>query len=213
MIDPDGRAPWPITPMGFGMGMKALANRIQRAFGYEKEGYTRTSAHIKAIGDDVVSLGRVAADEFPGVGEAISVAEGDYVGAAAGLIPGGKKIKDAIESASDLKKGLKKYEVGDFDDLQKRSEVGDDLDLHHVPQKHPAAQKIENYDSKKGPAIAIPKKIHKSIPTIKGISSGSARDQLAKDARNLRNAEVPNEKVKEVIDYNKNKYPNAYKKE
>jgi hypothetical protein len=36
---------------------------------------------------------------------------------------------------------------------------------------------------------------------------------LAKDAKDLRNVGVPNSKVQEVIDYNKNKYPKSFQKE
>lgn len=122
------------------------------------------------------------------------------------------KIIGKINKVVDSTKGVKKYDVGTFEELQKKSTVGDGLDLHHVPQKKPAAQVIEGYDPKTAPAIAIPNSQHKNIPTKKGLYDGTARDQLSKDAKDLINAGVPNNKVKEVIDYNKNKYPNAYKK-
>lgn len=163
MIDPDGRAPWPITPMGFGMGMKALANRIQRAFGYEKEGYTRTSAHIKAFGDDVVSLGRVAADEFPGVGEVVSFFEGDYVGAAAGLIPGGKRIRDAIESASDLRSTSKKLDnvknpfgsKGRPDHQEKVDELAKKARAENPGMDIVTERRIQGHDSNRRPDVQV----------------------------------------------------------
>ena len=96
--------------------------------------------------------------------------------------------------------------------MQNRSEVGDGLDIHHIPQKQPASQAIENYDPKTAPAIALPQKVHKQIPTKKGKYSGTARSQLAKDARDLRNVGVSYETVKDVINYNKRRFPDAYKK-
>ncbi|WP_373550644.1 RHS repeat domain-containing protein [Haliscomenobacter sp.] len=134
----------------------------------------------------------------------------------------GEKIAAGGEVAqsmlSSTKRGTKKnsvgkYEVGDYDDLQRRSVAGDGLDLHHVPQKKPAGQVIDGYDKKNGPAIALPQRVHKTIPTKKGEYEGTARDQLAKDSRDLRKAGVSNDKVKEIIDYNKKKYPNSYEKE
>ncbi|AEE51481.1 RHS repeat protein [Haliscomenobacter hydrossis] len=111
------------------------------------------------------------------------------------------------------KKAVEKYEIGDYDDLQRRSASGDGLDLHHVPQKKPAGQVVDGYDKKDGPAIALPQKVHKTIPTKKGGYEGTARDQLAKDSKDLRKAGVPNDKVQGIIDYNKKKYPDSYEKE
>ena len=102
-IDPDGKSPWPITPAGFGWAMKSFSNRVKRAFGYEQQGYSTTEAAIKAHTDDLMVLARTAMDEVPGVGEALSLYEGDYVGAAMGVVPGGKKIKQAFDAIADVK--------------------------------------------------------------------------------------------------------------
>ncbi|WP_442962299.1 MULTISPECIES: RHS repeat domain-containing protein [unclassified Pseudomonas] len=80
----------------------------------------------------------------------------------------------------------KKYEVGKFDTLQKNSKVGDGLDIHHAAQKHPAGQIIMGYDPKTAPSIALPRAEHKLIPTVKGPFTGTPRDLLAKDAKDLR---------------------------
>lgn len=48
------------------------------------------------------SFGRSVIDEVPFVGEAVSAYEGDYAGIVIGLVPGGKKMKKALEKASDL---------------------------------------------------------------------------------------------------------------
>ena len=125
-----------------------------------------------------------------------------------------KKTDKALEKVAEInnKTGVQKYEIGDFNDLQKKSKVGDGLDIHHIPQKKPASQVIENYDPKTAPAIALPQKQHKQIPTKKGHFSGTARNQLAKDVKDLRKVGVSNETVKDVINYNKRRFPDAYKK-
>ena len=80
-------------------------------------------------------------------------------------------------------------------------------------QKHPAKQAINGYNKKTGPSIALPRGEHRAIPTKKGTYSGSARDLLAKDIRDLRNyTNTPNSALKQLIQENKNAYPNAYKK-
>ena len=57
--------------------------------------------------------GRAAADEVPGVGEALSINEGDYAGAIIGLVPGGKllrkgfnKLKSIFKKADTKSAGL-----------------------------------------------------------------------------------------------------------
>lgn len=94
----------------------------------------------------------------------------DKTFAMAAWVPGldflksGKKVSNAVEGASKVEK----YEVGLFNDLKNRSEVGDGLDVHHVSQKQPAGQVIEGYDPNTAPAIALPSGEHKQIPTLKG---------------------------------------------
>ncbi len=107
----------------------------------------------------------------------------------------------------------KKYEVGKYDDLKKRSVPGDGLDIHHAVQKHPAGQVIPGYDLKTGPSIAIPALEHSQIPTGKGIYTGTVRDLLAKDIMDLRRAtDVSNSTLKELIDLNKKMFPAVFGK-
>ena len=104
------------------------------------------------------------------------------------------------------------YDVGSANDLKGNSATGGNLDVHHVPQQQPAGQIVDGYDGKTGSAIALPKGEHRAIPTEKGDAARSPRDQLAKDARDLRNnTNAPNSKVKEVIDLAKKKYPEMNK--
>jgi len=140
--------------------------------------------------------------------EAVPIIEG--AGVLWGLARGNPKR--AIRKLDDNLGPVMKYDIGDFNVLRKHSKVGDGLDNHHVPQKSAAKQVIEGYDQKTAPSIAAPNLDHKQIPTIKGEYNGTARDLLAKDAKDLRNIGVPNERIQTLIDYNKSKYPEALKK-
>ena len=105
------------------------------------------------------------------------------------------------------------YQVGTFDTLKGLSQVGDDLAIHHVIQKHPACQIIPGYDQATGPAIALPHSEHGAVPNLRGTYSGSARDLLARDIRNLRNyTNAPNSELKDLIKLNKQKYPKSFAK-
>lgn len=134
----------------------------------------------------------------------------DYAVGALGVFPGwGKGASLALKAA----KGVGKYEVGVYDALKSRSVAGDGLDIHHVMQKNPAGQAVRGYDPATGPSIAVPRGEHSRIPTIKGEYTGTARDLLAKDIRDLRNnTNAPNSALRELIDLNKQTYPGAFGK-
>ncbi len=103
------------------------------------------------------------------------------------------------------------YEVGPANALRARSIVGDRLEVHHVMQAHPAQQIIANYDRITAPAIAISRRDHQMIPNLSGQFSGSARDVLARDIRNLRTfTSAPNTALQELIQLNKTQYPGAF---
>lgn len=90
---------------------------------------------------------------------------------------------------------------------------GDGLDIHHAGQKHPMEQIVEGYNPQKGPSIAIPRREHLNIPTVKGDYSGTARDLLAKDILDLRKyTNAPNSALRELINLNKQMYPNSFGK-
>ena len=108
---------------------------------------------------------------------------------------------------------VRAFEVGTADDLLARSIRGDKLDIHHVGQAHPLEQIIPGYNRATAPAIAVPQNPHRTIPTVRGPYTGTARDQLAKDIRDLRNyTDAPNSSLRELIDLNKQTYPNAFQK-
>ncbi|MBZ5858550.1 hypothetical protein LAQ65_15610 [Flavihumibacter profundi] len=147
-------------------------------------------------------------------GESISRSEA-VVGI--GLAVVGGKVEGAVMKTIEkavVANAVEKYEVGVAGDLAKRSVVGDGLDVHHVSQSKPAGQVIPGYNKETAPAIALPRSEHKNIPTLKGtITAGNARDQLAKDIRDLRNfTNAPNSALNQLIDINKKLFPEAFKK-
>ena len=129
---------------------------------------------------------------------------GEYAMAAFTLVTLGKGNK--------VKK-VAKYDVGAFDDLQKASAVGDNLDLHHVVQSHPGRQAIPGYNRATAPAIALPAREHRRISTVRGAYIGNARDQLAKDIMDLRmHTNAPNSSLQQLIQLNKQMYPGSFRK-
>jgi hypothetical protein len=108
---------------------------------------------------------------------------------------------------------VRAFDVGTADDLLARPVRGDRLDIHHVGQAHPLEQIIPGYNRVTAPAIAVPRAQHSAIPAVRGPYTGTARDQLAKDIRDLRNyTDAPNSSLRELIDLNKQTYPNAFQK-
>jgi len=135
--------------------------------------------------------------------------------AAIAIIPGAKLEGSLIKAGEKIVvAALEKYEVGSADKLLSKSVKGDGLDVHHVSQSKPTSQIIADYDKKTAPAIALTQAEHKAIPTLKGTATaGNARQQLAKDIKDLRkHTNAPNSSLQNLIDLNKKTYPNAFKK-
>ncbi|WP_314187293.1 RHS repeat-associated core domain-containing protein [Aggregatibacter kilianii] len=120
---------------------------------------------------------------------------------------------------------VKKYEVGAFDDLSKRS-VGDGLDIHHVGQKKIMDRLVKGYDPQKAPSIAVPSEGHTRRTSItndrvstKDINPrtnkpfDNPRDLIARDIKELRRVypDIPNSKLQELIQLNKKMYPEMRK--
>ena len=107
----------------------------------------------------------------------------------------------------DAAKGVGRYEVGTFGALKGRSVPGDGLDIHHAMQKHPAGQVVKGYDPMTGPSMAVPRNEHARLSTLKGDYTGTARDLLARDIRDLRNnTSAPNSSLGQLIELNKEMY-------
>ncbi len=118
-------------------------------------------------------------------------------------------IAGAINAGiSSLTKNLQPYDVGTHGDLKGKSTPGDGLDIHHVPQAHPAGQTIPGYDKSKAPAIALPQGEHERIPVEKGDPTRTPADQLKKDIGDLKtHTNAPSDAIQKVEELAKQKYP------
>jgi len=119
----------------------------------------------------------------------------------------------AMMTANTLAPAVKPYEAGQVDDLLKRSVPGDELQIHHVPQSHPAEQVIPGYSPSKGPGIALPRREHQLIPTERGPYTGTPRDLVANDLWKLRKyTGAPNSALQDLLDLIRQIYPGALNK-
>lgn len=126
---------------------------------------------------------------------------------------GAREFTEEIGDTLVPKGSVSPYEVGRANDLRARSAVGDELDVHHAGQAHAMEQLVPGYGRATGPAITVPRAEHVQIPTVRGPVSGSARDQLAKDIRDLRNhTNAPNSSLQELIEFNRKEFPGAFQK-
>ncbi|MGH9850048.1 MAG: RHS repeat-associated core domain-containing protein, partial [Blastocatellia bacterium] len=108
---------------------------------------------------------------------------------------------------------VKPYEVGRANDLRARSVRGDDLQVHHTPQSHPALQVIPGYNPDIAPSITLPTAEHLRIPNLRGPYNGTPRDLVARDIRNLRRyTDAPNNSLLELLRLIKQTYPTALRK-
>jgi RHS repeat-associated protein len=174
------------------------------------------------VGNDAAALGAVAefvVDMSPVIGDAKGFYDAYQDGspeawglAATTLIPGLDAAKYGDDAVAAVNR-LQAYDVGPFNSLKAKSVAGDELDIHHAVQKHPAGQVIGAYDPASGPAIALPWLEHQQIPNLKNFFDGTARDLLARDLRNLRNyTNAPNASLQKLIELNKQKFPEDFKK-
>jgi len=94
------------------------------------------------------------------------------------------------------------------------------LDSHHVGQKALMKKLVDGYDPNTAPSILVPKVGHTVKKGNLGVVSRSTkgldtpRQVLARDIKELRRVypEIPNSKLRELIDMNKALYPNAMSK-
>jgi hypothetical protein len=155
---------------------------------------------------DAKDLGAVAMDIFRRPGGGTDILSGVF-----GTSPtqGGNPQWSMVGSSGDVRP----YEVGPANVLYSRSVPGDGLDIHHAGQAHPMQQLVPEYNRQNAPAIALPHGEHVQIPTVRGSVNGTARDQLAKDIIDLRNnTGAPNTSLQELIQLNKDMYPESFTK-
>jgi RHS repeat-associated protein len=118
-----------------------------------RHGSNIQSMHAEMSAGHAMGLSTVA-DFLPGVSDVKGIGEAianpnliTISAAAAGLFPGAGDI---------VSKSLKAFDTGSANVLRGGSRVGDGLDIHHIPQSHPARQVIEGYSASTAPAIALP---------------------------------------------------------
>ena len=216
LIDPDGN--WPgLPPFAIARGA-ALMEGAKNVLTFTDVNDATVLATWITPGKDASNIDNTPAsgwDKVAAIGGAlIPGISGSAIkrGINAGINAITSKTDEALDAVNAGGK-VTPYEVGPYDEMKSKSVSGDDLANHHVPQQKPATQVIESYDDKKAPVIAIPTKEHYAIPTSKGIYSGTARDQLAKDIRDLRNyTNAPNISLTKLINLNKELYPEMLKK-
>jgi hypothetical protein len=76
-------------------------------------------------------------------------------------------FNELTSRASDVppKGSLVAYEVGPAEALLSRSMPGDGLEIHHVPKKSVGMAAVSGYRSELAPAIALPKREHRRMPS------------------------------------------------
>ena len=141
-----------------------------------------------------------------------------------------RRLVGSADTAHDIQRGLDvpslnaqiqtpssvgKYDVGPYN-VMKGQISG--LNAHHVGQQAVMKKLVPGYDPATAPSILVPKVGH-TIKGPYGIVSRSteglntARDVIARDIKELRRVypEIPNSKLRDVIEMNKNLYPSVNK--
>jgi hypothetical protein len=121
-----------------------------------------------------------------------------------------------VDKANDVRKGVGKFAVGPYNQIKGRVPG---LDAHHAGQSAAMSKVVSNYDRDTAPAILVPKIGH-TVKGKKGIVSRStkgldnARATVARDIKELRRVypDIPNSKLQELIEMNKNLYPEMSKR-
>ena len=109
-------------------------------------------------------------------------------------------------------------EVSTYRDLQRRSETGDGLDIHHMPQFRPANDLNPDLSYNKAVAIVIANnrhiEFHRISPTYKsGEYDGNERQLLAENIRTGRRVNISNKSLQQIIQQNKEMFPDMYAKD
>lgn len=60
--------------------------------------------------------------------------------------------------------GINPYDQDEAGRLKAKLKSGDNLDLHHVPDKYASMETIEGYDPNRATAVALPKAEHRQMP-------------------------------------------------
>jgi hypothetical protein len=75
------------------------------------------------------------------------------------------------------------------------------LEIHHIPQARPAGQVVPGYVYSQGSSIALPRAMHRGLPStsrMTGTYTGTPRQLLSQQLRDLANAGVPRDSLREL---------------
>lgn len=114
-----------------------------------------------------------------------------------------------IRKFSKVRSALKAWDVGTYKDL-KGLKNPNGLVPHHVGQSHVYQKSIPGYNPNTAPTIAIDPRAHARIPTIKGATNLTPRQELARSIWDLRKVGAPREALQELIELNKRLYPGSF---
>ena len=109
------------------------------------------------------------------------------------------------------------FEVGTYKDLFTRAK-DQRLEIHHLPQQKPAGDFIPGYDPDQGVAIALPRMMHRQLPgatsrlrgSYAGISTHGQRLIISRQLRDLKNANVPKDALRQLGSKIRSTYPSIY---
>ena len=107
------------------------------------------------------------------------------------------------------------YEVGIYNELRETAIAG--TEVHHLPQAHLAEQVIPGYDRLTGLAIRLPRGVHRGLPatsrltgSFTGATAHEVRQLVSHQLRDLYNAGVPRQALKELGKALRESYPSIY---
>ena len=215
LAHPGGRPEDYLHSRGFrqAVGIGFVSGAVAGAVGWAVPGLLPTSGFWGSVGAGALSgslsggAGQVTANLLNpcvewhhGLGWALA-AGGVTGGIAGGVGYGIRIVRAPIQVSTGTTQPVQPYEVGTVDDLLARSVPGDRLQVHHVPQAHPASQVIAGYDPSIASGIVLPDYEHYAIPNLRGLYNGTVRDLVARDLRNLRmHTGAPNSALQQLLD-------------
>jgi hypothetical protein len=75
--------------------------------------------------------------------------------------------QEGANTASRQEDQISPYDSDKAQRLRSKMVIGDDLDLHHVPDKFASLHCVNGYDPQTAPAIALPKSEHRRVSVPK----------------------------------------------
>jgi hypothetical protein len=116
-----------------------------------------------------------------------------------------------VPQGTKSKQGVDPYQVGIYGQLARDSISGDGLELHHVPQRAPAALVIPGYDPQTAPVIALPVDEHTMITNSQ---ADRDRSRVTKDTliaediyMVMQYTGAPPESINKLLQLNQTLYP------